>query len=33
MQISRVMGRQLRTDVGPWVAYLRIVKEDAAPIS
>ena len=27
MQVSRVMGRQLATDVGPWVEYLRIVRE------
>ena len=26
MQISRVMGKQLTQDVGPWVEYLRIVK-------
>jgi len=26
MQISRVMGRQLTEDVGPWVEYLRIVR-------
>ena len=26
MQISRVMGKQLTKDVGPWQEYLRIVK-------
>jgi hypothetical protein len=26
MQISRVMGRQLAADVGPWAEYLRIVR-------
>jgi len=26
MQISRVMGKQLATDVGPWSEYLRIVR-------
>ena len=26
MQISRVMGRQLSTDVGPWTEYLRVVR-------
>jgi hypothetical protein len=25
-QISRVMGRQLSRDVGPWTEYLRIVR-------
>jgi hypothetical protein len=25
MQISRVMGKQLREDVGPWTRYLRVV--------
>jgi hypothetical protein len=27
VQISRVMARQMRTDVGPWVAYLRVLRE------
>ena len=27
MQISRVMGRQLKDDVGPWVEYLRIARD------
>ena len=27
MQIARVMGKQLKTDVGPWSAYLRIVRD------
>jgi hypothetical protein len=26
MQISRVMGKQLARDVGPWVEYLRIAR-------
>lgn len=26
MQISRVMGKQLKDDVGPWVEYLRVAK-------
>lgn len=26
MQISRVMGKQLKTDVGPWEEYLRIAR-------
>jgi len=26
MQISRVMGKQLKEDVGPWVEYLRVVR-------
>jgi len=26
MQISRVMGKQLATDVGPWAEYLRVVR-------
>ena len=26
MQISRVMARQLHTEVGPWVEYMRIVR-------
>ena len=26
MQISRVMGQQLRDDAGPWVEYLRILQ-------
>ena len=27
MQISRVMGKQLRDDAGPWVEYMRILQE------
>jgi len=27
VQISRVMAKQLKTDVGPWVAFLRIVRD------
>ena len=27
MQISRVMAKQLKTEVGPWVAFLRIVRD------
>jgi hypothetical protein len=27
MQISRVMAKQLKADVGPWVAFLRIVRD------
>ena len=27
VQIARVMGKQLKTDVGPWSAYLRIVRD------
>jgi hypothetical protein len=27
VQISRVMAKQLTGDVGPWVAYLRVVRE------
>ncbi len=27
VQISRVMARQLTADVGPWVAYLRVLRE------
>ena len=27
MQITRVMGKQLKADVGPWSAYLRVVRE------
>jgi hypothetical protein len=27
MQIARVMAKQLKTEVGPWVAFLRIVRE------
>jgi hypothetical protein len=26
MQISRVMGKQLKDDIGPWTEYLRIAK-------
>lgn len=26
MQISRVLGKQLREDVGPWTEYLRVVR-------
>ena len=26
MQVSRVMGRQLADDVGPWTEYLRVVR-------
>jgi uncharacterized damage-inducible protein DinB len=26
MQISRVMGKQLKEDVGPWTEYLRVVR-------
>jgi hypothetical protein len=26
MQISRVLGKQLKDDVGPWSAYLRVVR-------
>ena len=26
MQISRVMGKQLKDDVGPWTEYLRVVR-------
>jgi hypothetical protein len=26
MQISRVMGKQLKEDVGPWVEYLRVAR-------
>ena len=26
MQISRVMGKQLATDIGPWVEYLRVAR-------
>jgi len=26
MQISRVMGKQLKEDVGPWAEYLRVVR-------
>ncbi len=29
VQISRVMAKQLTVDVGPWVAYLRVVRETA----
>jgi hypothetical protein len=31
MQISRVMGRQLTSDIGPWVEYLRIANEPPTP--
>ena len=27
VQISRVMARQMREEVGPWIAYLRVVRE------
>lgn len=27
VQISRVMARQMTADVGPWVAYLRVLRE------
>ena len=27
MQISRVLARQYSDDVGPWRAYLRIIRE------
>ncbi len=27
VQISRVMARQLTADVGPWIAYLRVLRE------
>ena len=26
MQISRVMGKQLKEDIGPWVEYLRVAR-------
>ncbi len=26
MQVSRVMGKQLKEDVGPWVEYLRVAR-------
>ncbi len=26
MQISRVMGKQLKDDIGPWVEYLRVAR-------
>jgi len=29
MQVSRVMARQLTDEVGPWVEYLRIVRDPA----
>lgn len=29
MQISRVMAVQLRDDVGPWIEYLRVVRDPA----
>lgn len=29
MQISRVMAVQLREEVGPWIEYLRVVREPA----
>jgi hypothetical protein len=31
MQISRVMAKQIGPDTGPWVEYLRIIRETTAP--